>query len=566
MRTSSQPMGSDEALASPIDDPPIAGTSVDAPDGVVASSDFVDDELDPSTEGLGWRQRIFGTSDFFYLWVVQLISALGDWVGLFAITALATQISSQPEAATALVLTARVAPGLFLAPLAGVMVDRFDRKKVMIVSDLARAAVFMALPFVRTVPGLVVASLLLEVFTMLWSPAKEAVVPSLVPRKKLTDANSLSLVAAYCTMPVAGGLIFLLTAANGSLANISWLGPLQFQSSLSQSQALAFYFNAASFVIGALIIWKLVRIPKHALGGSVVGDERAAGIGQTFSDMREGWRFIIGNPVVLGVNVGLATGLFGAAMLVPLGPVFAEKVIGSGDTFSLFITALGLGVALGVGALSFVQKLLPKRASFLLASFVSGFALILAASMSSFWPAAACVLLLGICGGTVYILGFTLLQTYTTDEVRGRIFSTLLTLVRLCVLLSLLLGPLLAALFERLMSSLFEPDAAGIPQMQLGSISLAVPGVRVALWTGGLVILGAATLASRSMGFHLREGVADVRAQLRSSEVRPEYSAEIHLTDFAEATVELSEAQPAPSAPGLRGRRAARGRRSEVVG
>ena len=91
-------MGSDEALASPIDDPPIAGTSVDAPDGVVASSDFVDDELDPSTEGLGWRQRIFGTSDFFYLWVVQLISALGDWVGLFAITALATQISSQPEA------------------------------------------------------------------------------------------------------------------------------------------------------------------------------------------------------------------------------------------------------------------------------------------------------------------------------------------------------------------------------------------------------------------------------------------------------------------------------------
>ena len=93
-------------------------------------------------------------------------------------------------------LTARVAPGLFLAPLAGVFVDRFDRKKVMIWSDLARAVVFMALPFVRSVTGLVIASLLLEVFTMLWSPAKEAVTPSLVPRKKLTDANSLSLVAA----------------------------------------------------------------------------------------------------------------------------------------------------------------------------------------------------------------------------------------------------------------------------------------------------------------------------------------------------------------------------------
>ncbi len=490
-------------------------------------------------------QRIFGSRDFYYLWVVQLVSALGDWVGLFAITALAAQLSSAPEAATALVLTARVAPGLFLAPLAGVFVDRFDRKKVMIWSDLARAVVFMALPFVRSVTGLVIASLLLEVFTMLWSPAKEAVTPSLVPRKKLTDANSLSLVAAYCTMPVAGGLIYLLTAANGSLANISWLGPLQFSNEMGNTQALAFYFNAASFVVGGLIIWKLVRIPKHALGRHVIGDERVAGIGETFREMREGWRYIVENPVVRGVNVGLATGLFGGAMLVPLGPVFAEKVIGSGDTFSLFITALGLGVAVGIAALSVVQKLLPKRASFLIASYVSGIALFLAASMSSFWPAAACVFLLGVCAGTVYILGFTLLQTYTTDELRGRIFSTLLTLVRLCVLVSLLLGPAMAALFEQLTSSIFPSNAQGIPQAEIFGVSLAVPGVRVALWFGGLIILGAATLAARSMGFQLREGLADVRAGLRHNTVRPEYSAELFHGDLRQAEVQAAEVQAA---------------------
>ncbi|MEZ5383673.1 MAG: MFS transporter [Microthrixaceae bacterium] len=502
----------------------------------------------------GWKERVFGSSDFFALWVVQLVSAMGDWVGLFAITALAAQVSSQPEAATALVLTARVAPGLFLAPLAGVVVDRFDRKKVMLVSDVARAGVFMALPFVRTVPGLVLASLALEVFTMLWSPAKEAIVPGLVPRNKLTDANSLSLVAAYCTMPVAGGLIYGLTAANNALADISWLGPLQFRTDLGGSQSMAFYFNAASFLVAALLVWKLV----HPKGQPPSESDRAVSIGQTIADIREGWTYIIENPVVRGVNVGLATGLFGGAMLVPLGPVFAEKVIGSGDTFSLFITSLGLGVAVGIGALWFVQKLMPKRASFLIAAYSSGISLIFAASMSSFWPAAAGVFVLGLCAGTVYVLGFTLLQTYTDDELRGRIFSTLLTLVRMCVLVALLLGPVLAALFETLTSSVFELNAEGIPEAQLGGFSLAVPGVRVALWVGGLIVMAAAALATRSMGFHLREGLADVRAQLRASGARPEFSAELSREELA-ASVEAGadrqspRPRPVPSLPGLPG-------------
>jgi dTMP kinase len=357
-------------------------------------------------------------------------------------------------------------------------------------------------------------------------------------------------------MPVAGGLIYGLTAANGALAGISWLGPLQFQSDLGDSQTLAFYFNAASFLVAAALVWKLVHPKGHPQGES----DRAASIGQTLADIREGWTYIIENPVVRGVNVGLATGLFGGAMLVPLGPVFADKVIGSGDTFSLFITALGLGVAVGIGALSLVQKLMPKRASFLLAAYSSGFALIFAASMSSFWPAAAGVFVLGLCAGTVYVLGFTLLQTYTDDDLRGRIFATLLTLVRMCVLVALLLGPVLAALFESLTSSVFELNAEGIPEAQLGGFSLAVPGVRVALWVGGLIVVGAAALATRSMGFHLREGLRDVRAQLRASGARPEYSAELSREELA-ATLEAAgtdptparRQRPVPSLPGLPG-------------
>ena len=77
---------------------------------------------------------------------------------------------------------------------------------------------FVALPFIHTLWGLILASLLLEIFTLLWSPAKEALVPALVPRERLTTANSLGVLAAYGTMPLAGALVFVLKAGNDALA------------------------------------------------------------------------------------------------------------------------------------------------------------------------------------------------------------------------------------------------------------------------------------------------------------------------------------------------------------
>ena len=160
----------------------------------------------------GFHVRIFGSREFFRLWLTQVVSATGDWLGFLAIAALATRVGAgSAEAAVGVVMAARIVPGFFLGPASGVIADRFDRKKVMVVCDIGRAAVLACLPFVDNVLGLVVASLVLEVFTLLWTPAKEASVPNLVPTEHLTTANSLSLVAAYGTLPVAAGLFSLLS-------------------------------------------------------------------------------------------------------------------------------------------------------------------------------------------------------------------------------------------------------------------------------------------------------------------------------------------------------------------
>ena len=114
--------------------------------------------------------KIFDSPSFFRLWIAQVVSATGDWLGLLAISILAIRVGSGNEgAALSLVLGARIAPGFFFGPLAGVLVDRWDRKRVMDFCDIGRALVMIILPFVDNLIGLFVASLILEALTMLLS-------------------------------------------------------------------------------------------------------------------------------------------------------------------------------------------------------------------------------------------------------------------------------------------------------------------------------------------------------------------------------------------------------------
>lgn len=433
----------------------------------------------------GFHVRMFGSPQFFHLWLTQVASATGDWLGFLAIAALAARIGGgSPEAAIGVVMAARIVPGLFLGAASGVVADRFDRKKVMVTCDIGRAAVLVTLPFVDTVFGLVIASLVLECFTLLWTPAKEASVPNLVPADHLTTANSLSLVAAYGTMPIAAGLFSLLAKVSAQLGDIDALSVLR-----TSRVGVAFYVDSLTFLLSAFMISRLT-LPKNVRkkGGPRID------FGQAFRELKEGWQFIFINPVVRAVNVGLATGLIGGGMLVPLGPVFADQVLGAGtDGFGLLIFALGCGVAGGVMVLSVFQRRVPKAQVFTIAVFVAGASLIVAASMSQLRFAALFVAILGVCAGAVYVLGFTLLHESVDDELRGRIFSALYILVRFCVLLAFAVGPLLSDLLDRLSRTVVDR------QISLVGFDIAVPGVRLTLWLAGFIIMAAGVLAAMSL-------------------------------------------------------------------
>lgn len=444
--------------------------------------------------------RLFGSSAFFRLWLTQIVSATGDWLGFLAIAALATRISDRPEAAVGLVMSARIVPGFFLGPAAGVFADRFDRKRLMVLCDVGRALVLASLPFVDTVPGLIVASLVMEVFTLLWAPAKEASVPHLVPSDHLTTANSLSLAAAYGTIPVAAGLFSLLAELSEAIGDFELLSIIR-----GTQEGLAFYFDAGTFALSALMIWTL-PLPRRRKEERAKASGKRIEFGSALRELREGWQFVFINPVVRAVNLGLATGLVGGGMLVPLGPVFVEEVLGSGQAgFGVLIFALGLGVAGGVITLSVLQRRTPKEWVFVVAVFLAGVSLITAASMATVQLAAAFVFVLGICAGSVYVLGFTMLHEHVSDDLRGRIFSALYTLVRLCVLIAFAVGPFLSELFGQLSDQLTDDGHVGL----LG-ISIAVPGVRLTLWTAGIIIVVAGFIAAHSMLDAARKELVEV--------------------------------------------------------
>ena len=482
-------------------------------------------------EHASWRDRVLINKEFSRLWIAQLIGSCGDWVGFFAITALAASISGEPEAATALVLTARVAPSFFLAPIMGVLVDRFDRKILMRIADIGRACVMGSLPFVGSLWGLIVASLILEAFTLMWAPAKESMVPAIVPPERLTNANSLGLLVAYGTMPFAGVLQFLLKKGNEALADISWLSPFQFDRAIGETQALAFYFDASTYLIVAFIVWRFIKTSGHPgaapsvhgvpaeageLGAAADAEARRGGVREAFRGIREGWHYIFVNPVVRAVNLGLAAGLLGGAMLVPLGPTFAAKVTGDVNTFGLYITVMGVGVAIAVAVLNVVQKRIPKAPVFAAMLFIAGVSLLFAVTMSTFWLSVVGVFGLGLGAGSVYVLGFTLLQENTDDGLRGRIFSTLLTLVRLCVLGAMVLGPALSALFDPLSKRWFgDGTGDGIPEVEVFGQEYALPGVRITLWLAGITVLIASFIASRALKITVRGNFRELTEEVR---------------------------------------------------
>ncbi len=448
---------------------------------------------------------LFKAPGFIALWSTQLISSFGDWIGFLAVIEVASRIGGDNAgSAIALVVTARVLPGFFLASVGGIIVDRFNRKTLLVWCDIARALILLTIPFINALWSLALASLALELATSLWSPAKEAIVPNIVPQRHLSTANSLGLLAAYGTFPLGAGA-FALLATLGRAFGWGDVGQVN----------VALVIDAATFVVAAALIGLLPlvhHIPSHLRSGNdKERKKRRFDFSQGFRELREGWNFIFLSPQVRAVLVGLGAGMIGGGMVVPLGAVFSDEVLKAGASgFSSLLVAMGLGAGAGVGLVTAVQKRVNLSHIFIFSAFVAGTALFATASVSGTILALAGALLLGIAAGGVYVSGFTLLHAHVDEQLRGRVFSALYTLVRFCLLIAIVLGGLLADGFDWLFERVFKGEGEAEASINIAGYVLSLPGVRGALWLGGVLVLLAAVLAAFSL--RSRTGESDLDA------------------------------------------------------
>lgn len=403
------------------------------------------------------------------------MSSLGDWIGVIAIAVLALELGG--NAGVGLVMTARVLPGFVVGPIAGVFADRYDRKKLMVGSDILRSLLILSVPFGRNLVYLLVVSAILESLTLIWGPAKDASLPHFVKRRDLQHAYSLSLIAVYGPWPLAS-VVFasLIPVASFIGDNVPALSGL----ADNNQEALALWLDGLTFAFSALMIWTL------AIPSSVHRDTKFD-FQQAKRDLVEGLTFVTKHRQVRPWLLGIGCTFTAAGGVFSLGPGFVTDVLGGGKSgFGFLIGFLGTGMIVGLLASGALTKRVQKDVLFSSCLFLLGVSLIALASVGSLNTAIPVASALGFFGGAAYSTAYSLIQEHTTDALRGRTFSAAYTIIRTGTLIGLGFFPLLAGALGGLFD---EIEVAGYP----------IPGSRITLWVAGLFVIGGGVLSMRAI-------------------------------------------------------------------
>jgi MFS family permease len=349
---------------------------------------------------------------FLALWIGQMISAVGDYFYWLAMLLTVRKLTGS-NFAMSLSMISLAVPTLFLGPLAGVMVDRWDRRRTMIASDIGRAlTVLLCLlatsrerVWIFFLVGLIQSS-----FGQFFFPARTAVVPLLVREKELLAANGLMQMTMVVSLTVGAGLAGVTIQAFGANA--------------------AFLVNSLGFLLSALAV-ALIRVPRAATASPAAPKAVA-------HEFREGLRFLFASRTLIGLIISLSVLQLGMGAIEVVWVPFLQDTFhvgpgGIGLTDGLFGGGMAVG-ALGVGALSrrFRKVWLSGVGLMVFGLFIAlyGFA-------PAFWWVLLCTVLLGVVIPAPEAALTTIMQLSAPDEKRGRVSGTTNAIVTITSILSM---------------------------------------------------------------------------------------------------------------------------------
>jgi dTMP kinase len=438
---------------------------------------------------------------FRRLWGVTAVTATGEWLSLLALTSLATQLTTGYAAqsfALGGVVATKLLPALLLGPLAGALADRFDRRKVMVTCDILRFCLFVSIPLVGSLWWLFAATFLIEMCAMFWIPAKDASVPNLLRRKdQVETANQLSLVITYGVSVLIASGLFTVVSSIGHL-----LPAADGESSLT-TVYIALVLDGCAFLLCAIIVW--FRIPE--ISGRGTGQDKEAPP-KLLTLLREGFTFVATTPLIRGLVLGIIGAFAAGGAVIASAKLYAASLGGGDAAYSVLFTAVFVGLAGGMGVAPRLAHRLPHNRLFGTAIVGAGAALVIVAVSGYLFMAILAVALVGGFAGIAFLTGLTIIGSQVADDIRGRIVAFVQSLVRLVLLGSMSLVPVIVGLVSTRSITLFEH-------------TFTVDGTRFVLAGGGIVAAVIGTFAYRQMDERRLEPLlGDLVSALRSGELR----------------------------------------------
>ena len=362
---------------------------------------------------IGYFPLLKQNPSFRNLWYGQVVSELGNWVNSIALYALILQLTGSGMAMAAAMM-AKLLPMVIISPFAGVVIDRMDRRTVLIASDILRCFTVLCFLIVESREDLwlVYALTLFEVaLTGFFEPARSAILPSIVKKNHLVTANAIS--------GATWSIMLTLGAALGGFV-VSLFGV-----------KVAFILDALTYLLSA---WFIIKISyPNTKSEEPIKKNNSSGI----KGLLEGGRYLISHPIVLALAL-LKSGMAIKGGIMTLIPLFANRLLADPAAVSVAVgimfSSRGIGSAIGP---ILIRKWLgesPKilQGSILAAFFLGSLALLAFSFSKNLWLTSLCIGLSGMFGSIVWVFSTALIHLEADRQFLGRIFGiemALLTLI-----------------------------------------------------------------------------------------------------------------------------------------
>jgi DHA3 family macrolide efflux protein-like MFS transporter len=335
---------------------------------------------------------------FVYLWSAQLVSTIGD-----ALTSLAAGIIVYRVTGSVLnvglMLMATAVPALVFGLIAGVVVDRFDRKRIMIAADLIRLVIVASIPFLVNVhiAWLYVMVMLSASVTQFFSPANESVLPEIASEEELGAANAIMAIAQFGSTAVGFALAGLLAS--------------------TQSINVVFWIDAGTFAFSAFMI-SLVKV-------APLVTEELTTLGEMIRNLSFGAKFILRTPILRSMNlvkipVLIAFGLQNVLLL----PFALTALNATEFEYGIQEGLTSVGFVLGSLLMARLSDRLREGQWLVLSYLGMGFFGLVYALQTNVWLAIALIAFSGALNAPSFVAARLINQRNTPREMRGRVFST----------------------------------------------------------------------------------------------------------------------------------------------